>query len=180
MPISAWCTCRRREPHDDSCRSVTSVTHSAPATALTTLGSCCVVLGGLVAAVTEPLSLPHGSWAAAYLVLVGGVAQYAMGHDRRQPARRPAHRSGWLQLGMWNAGNALVIGGTLTGTPPLVDAGSILLVIGLVIAFRITTGTTATARDGRRNLSTLAYRIVLLVLTISIPIGIVLSHLRHP
>ena len=81
---------------------------------------------------------------------------------------------------MWNAGNALVIGGTLTGTPPLVDAGSILLVIGLVIAFRITTGTTATARDGRRNLSTLAYRIVLLVLTISIPIGIVLSHLRHP
>ena len=39
----------------------------------------CVVAGGLVAAVTGPLRLEHGSWAAAYLVLVGGVAQGALG-----------------------------------------------------------------------------------------------------
>ncbi|MCE5292393.1 MAG: hypothetical protein LLG14_24605, partial [Nocardiaceae bacterium] len=49
------------------------------ADALVVLGMSQVILGGLVAAVTRPLALTHGSWLAAYLVLVGGVAQYTMG-----------------------------------------------------------------------------------------------------
>ena len=42
------------------------------------LGSVGVVLGGLLAAVTGPLALPMGSWAAAYLVLVVGVGQIVL------------------------------------------------------------------------------------------------------
>ena len=58
---------------------------------LTATGIGSVVLGGLVAAVTEPLDLTHGSWVAAYLVLVGGVGQGAMGRARlRRPDVRPA------------------------------------------------------------------------------------------
>lgn len=44
-----------------------------PATILTATGVGCVVLGGVIAAVTGPLDLAHGSWLAAYLVLVGMV-----------------------------------------------------------------------------------------------------------
>ena len=42
-------------------------------------GSSCVVVGGLVAAATGPTGFEDGSWVAAYLVLVGGVAQIALG-----------------------------------------------------------------------------------------------------
>lgn len=38
-----------------------------------------IISGGLVAAVTGPLGLEHGSWSAAYQVLVGGVVQAGLG-----------------------------------------------------------------------------------------------------
>lgn len=42
-------------------------------------GGTLVVAGGLVAAVNSAAPFAHGSWLAAYLVLVGGVAQIALG-----------------------------------------------------------------------------------------------------
>ena len=36
-------------------------------------------LGGAVAAVSDPFSFEQGSWLAAFLVLVGGVVQIALG-----------------------------------------------------------------------------------------------------
>ena len=39
------------------------------------IGSLCTIAGGLVAAVTRPTGFVLGSWTAAFLVLVGGVAQ---------------------------------------------------------------------------------------------------------
>jgi hypothetical protein len=38
-----------------------------------------VVVGGIVAAVNSASPFPHGSWLAAYLVLVGGASQVALG-----------------------------------------------------------------------------------------------------
>lgn len=145
-----------------------------PATVLTAVGAGSVVLGGLVAAFTGPLELARGSWLAAYLVLVGGAAQYTMGRARSPRSdMSPPQRSSWAQVGCWNGGNALVIGGTLAGAPPLVDLGSALLVVALVIAFRA-------ACSGRLSpLIDRAYRAMLLVLALSIPVGVVLSHLRH-
>jgi hypothetical protein len=154
----------------------------APALVLTAIGSCCVVLGGLVSAVTAPLGLAHGSWAAAYLVLVGGVTQYAMGHSR---ARHPNVASpsvwAWAQVATWNLGNVAVIGGTLTGKPMAVDLGSVLLVVALVIALNATRPPPAARAAGRRGLSwgDRGYRLLLLVLVLSIPVGIVLAHVRH-
>lgn len=150
-----------------------------PATVLTAVGVGCVVLGGLVAAVTGPLELGHGSWLAAYLVLVCGVTSVAMGQARRHhPGQSQRTRWGWAQLGSWNLGNALVIGGTLIGRPSLVDVGSVLLVAALAIALHATRRRVGSA--GRRpSRADRAYRILLLVLAVSIPIGIILSHLRH-
>lgn len=169
-----------REPRPDR----RSAFDRDPAAALTTIGICCVVLGGLVAAVTGPLDLGHGSWAAAYLVLVAGAAQCAMGRarSRRRDLVQP-HRWAWAQIGAWNLGGALVIGGTQAGAPLVVDFGSVLLVAALAIALHATRPSTAVAAHSAvRRVSPWgdrAYRILLLVLAVSIPVGIVLSHLRH-
>lgn len=144
-----------------------------PAAVLTAVGVCCVVVGGLIAAVTGPFDLSQGSWLAAYLVLVGGVAQCAMGQARMwQPEVTQARRWGWIQIGSWNLGNIAVVVGTLTGVPSVVDLGSMVLVVALVIALHATRIASGTAYW--------IYRALLLVLAVSIPVGIVLSHLRHP
>lgn len=134
------------------------------------LGCVAVVLGGLVAAATGPMGWTKGSWAAAYLVLVMGASQYAMGRMHSSGAGSDAE--GWAQLAGWNLGSLLVIGGTLVATPLLVDLGSVLLVIALALALR-------SALPGRSGLGGHAYRAMLLVLALSIPVGILLSHLRH-
>ncbi|MFP5313467.1 MAG: hypothetical protein ACLGH7_13865, partial [Actinomycetes bacterium] len=135
-----------------------------------------VVAGGLVAAVTGPLQLEHGSWAAAYLVLVGGVAQGALGLG--QYVLAPYRFAGWkiaAQLVAWNAASAAVIGGTLIGNPWIVDAGGILLVAALALMLS-TVRTPATAPGwGLRG-----YRVLVAVVAVSVPVGLVLAHVRHP
>lgn len=152
----------------------------APPGVLTALGGCCVVLGGLVAAGTAPLHLAHGSWLAAYLVLVGGVAQYAMGRARTWRAgQSQTLRWGWAQIGCWNLGNAAVVSGTLAGEPSTVALGSVLLVAALAVALH------AAGLPSRRPLESVpalvgwTYRALLLVLALSIPIGIALAYLRQ-
>lgn len=137
------------------------------------LGSGFVVLGGLVAAVTGPLSLSLGSWLAAYLVLVCGAAQCAIGLVQQRLAVRPSHtRTFWTQVLCWNVGNAAVIAGTLTAVPAVVDVGGALVVVPLVL-------TILAVRNSPRRLLSMGYSVVMGVLVISIPIGLTLAHLRH-
>lgn len=99
-----------------------------------TLGTGCVVAGGLVAAATAPTPTTHASWAAAYLVLVAGVAQVALGLGQAVlTPQAPSRGRVAARLATWNAGNAAVLGGTLAGVLPLVDLGGALLVIGLAL-----------------------------------------------
>lgn len=150
------------------------------AAVLTAVGGGCVVLGGLVAAVTDPLGLAHGSWLAAYLVLVCGVAQCAMGRARRTGPTVPASRRwAWAQVAAWNLGNAAVIAATLLGRPWLVDLGSAPLVVALLIAL-FAAPTRGSVTGPLALFGTWVYRALLLVLAISIPVGILLSSLRHP
>lgn len=141
-----------------------------PAIVLTGVGVAAVVLGGLVAAVTGPLAVPRGSWMAAFLVLPLGVAQVGMGLARLA-APDTGRDAAWLQLASWNVGGVVVILGTLMENPFLVDGGAVLLVVALVVAFlgaRLWQGWLA-----------IAYRALLILLIVSIPVGLVLSHLRH-
>jgi len=136
----------------------------------------CVVGGGLVAAVTGPLHLEHGSWAAAYLVLVGGVAQGALGAGQYFLA--PQRFTGWkvvAELVAWNSASAAVIGGTLIGNPWVVDAGGGLLVASLALMFQTVRGPGAQPRWALWG-----YRALLVVMGVSIPIGLLLAHLRAP
>ncbi|WP_210418236.1 hypothetical protein [Ruania zhangjianzhongii] len=159
----------------------TGARRAAPSWASILIGYSCIVAGGLVAAVTGPLGLERGSWVAAYLVLVGGVAQLALGWVPGELGRAVPVRSAWVQVAAWNVGNALVIVGTLTGVLIGVDAGSVLLVLALLLAILGTVGPLGAPapRPGRwRRLLGRAYLGLLVLLAVSIPVGIVLAHLR--
>lgn len=138
------------------------------------LGAASVIVGGVVAAVTSPLRLDHGSWAAAYLVLVNGVAQVAL--DRAQRALavdRPSRAIVATELATWNLAGLAVIGGTLLRTPLVVDVGGVLLVIALALMIRTVRGRTAGPRWALWT-----YRLLLVIVLVSIPIGLVLARLR--
>ena len=160
----------------------------APARFMTAVGGACIVLGGLVAAATDPLNLSKGSWLAAYLVLVGGVAQWAMG-VMQAPAgtRRVTATWEWVQAAAWNLGNVGVVVGSLSGTPGLVDAAAVPLLIALGVALRAAWLEPKPASRGRRPQRAAVaesfrwgYRIMLIILVVSVPIGMLLAHLRAP
>jgi hypothetical protein len=137
------------------------------------LGTASIIVGGLVAAVTSPLQLAHGSWAAAYLVLVNGVAQIALGASQAALAAKPSRAAVVGELVAWNAGSVAVIGGTLMRLPLIVDAGGLLLVIALAMMIATVRGKAAGP-----GWALWTYRLLLVIVLVSIPIGLVLAHLR--
>lgn len=144
-------------------------TRRSPALPFTVLGTTCVVAGGLVAAAIAPAPTGQGAWAAAYLVLVAGVAQVALGAGQALlAARYPPRRLVAAQFTGWNAGNAAVLAGTLLGLTPLVDAGGALLMVALALLV-------GGVRGGRGGWPVRAFRLLIVVLLVSIPIGLVLA-----
>lgn len=154
----------------DSARTSASVPFTA-------LGTGCVVAGGLVSAATAPAPSTHASWAAAYLVLVAGVAQVALGWG--QAVLAPHLPSPWrvvAQVGAWNAGNTAVMAGTLTGITPLVDLGGALLVVGLGLLIHTVRG--GAGSGGRlAQWARYGFRSLVLILLVSIPIGLLLARI---
>ncbi|WP_205328158.1 hypothetical protein [Glycomyces sp. YM15] len=138
---------------------------------LVAAGIVSVLLGGLVAAVTGPLDLAKGSWLAAYLVLVCGAGSYAIGAAQTRSTARPLPPKVATQATGWAMGNTAVIAGSLAGVPAVVDVGGALLAVALVIAL-------THARDLQRRFLRSTYRLALVALLVSIPIGLVLAHLR--
>ncbi|MCD0442962.1 cupin domain-containing protein [Glycomyces sp. A-F 0318] len=141
--------------------------------ALFAAGVACVLLGGLAAAATGPLDLYKGSWAAAYLVLVCGAASCAIAFmQARSRAGALPPTASRIQSSAWALGNAAVLAGTLAALPAIVDAGAALLLAALGIALAATRGN---APGPART----AYRIALIVLLLSVPVGVLLAHLRN-
>ncbi|HEY7857783.1 MAG TPA: hypothetical protein VIC82_04710 [Candidatus Nanopelagicales bacterium] len=131
-----------------------------------------VIVGGLVAAVTTPMGWQHGAWAAAYLVLVTGVAQIGLGLAQAVLATAPPSPAAVaVQVSGWNLGGAAVILGTLAGAPAVVSVGGVLLVacLGLLVYG---------VRGGRPGRLLWIYRVLVLVLLVSIPVGLAMSWLR--
>ncbi|NHB83730.1 hypothetical protein G7085_00790 [Tessaracoccus sp. HDW20] len=89
-----------------------------------------------------------GSWAAAFTVLVLGVAQVVTGSARAYWQGRDAQPGGWWEFLVWNLGGLTVIAGTLLGSVATVAIGSALLVAGLVLALLATLHPTSGVRGG--------------------------------
>lgn len=133
-----------------------------------------VIIGGLIAAVTSPLGLEHGSWAAAFLVLVGGVLQSGLGVAQHAlAAPRPSPGVLRAELLTWNLGCLAVIAGTVLSSPWIVDGGGLLLVVTMALMIR-TVGRGATGPSW----ALWTYRAVLVLTVVSIPIGLLLAHVR--
>ncbi|WP_033295844.1 hypothetical protein [Amycolatopsis jejuensis] len=144
-----------------------------PAAPFAILGAGCVIAGGLASAAIAPAPTPHGAWAVAYLVLVAGVAQVGLGIGQALLAPGPpSTRLIVAQVAAWNAGNAAVLTGTLTGTTPAVDIGGAILAGGLTLLILGTKGTARSHHWVRHG-----FRALIVVLLVSIPIGLVLARI---
>jgi hypothetical protein len=138
------------------------------------LASALIITGGLVAAVNSAAPFTHGSWLAAYLVLVGGVSQFVLGLGRLAlPAPLPSAQLRRAQVVLWNAGSLVVVGGVLTDVAPLVTLGSAFVLAALACF-------AAGARLAREAPGALglmvAYHAVVMVLAVSVIIGSVLAY----
>ena len=136
--------------------------------AFATVGAAMVVAGGIVAAINSPAPFAHGSWLAAYLVLVAGVAQVGLGAGRAAlplPARAP--RAARAEFGLWNAGNVVVVAGVLLDAPAIVVAGSVALLAALA--------SFAAGTRGARSPGVAVYRLAIVGLATSVLVGCALA-----
>jgi hypothetical protein len=139
--------------------------------AFATVAGAMIVAGGLTAAINSAAPFAHGSWLAAYLVLVCGVAQLLLGVGcLALPAPRLSARLRRAQFGMWNFGNVAVVAGVLGDAIALVAIGS-MIVLGALVAFALGGGLIHRGSRGR----VILYRIVIFVLAGSVAIGGVLA-----
>ena len=139
------------------------------------LASVSIVAGGLVAAVTGPTDFDKGSWLAAYLVLVAGVALVVLGVGQAVFARQPpAPPVIAYELGLWLLSAAAVIVGTLAGAVMITIIGGLLL-LGVLVLF------VASVRDpsGIGGRLVWLYRAMIAILVVSIPVGLVLAWQRR-
>lgn len=138
------------------------------------IGGISLVLGGVLSAASAGSPSYSSSWAVAYLVLVAGVAQLVLGLGQAGLASRelsPTFLSG--EAVVLNLSTIAVLLGTLLATPALTYLGAALLVIALAMFIWA-------VRGAGRHLPLLlwAFRIMVVVLLVSAPIGLVIAHAR--
>ena len=136
-------------------------------------GGVAIIAGGLTAAVTGPTGWERGSWVAAFLVLVAGVAQIGLGvGSALLTAQQTSARLAGAECVLWSIGCAVVIAGTLASSPVAVTVGSVPLFAVLAMSI-------ASSGSAQRSHFALAYRALLTVLLVSLPVGIALAWLRQ-
>ena len=139
------------------------------------VGALYVVAGGLVAAVTRPTGFDLGSWLAAFLVLVGGATQIALGVGQAWLSDvRPNPAAVTAEMLVWNAGVAATIMGTLVAAPLVTTLGGIALIVALVLFLR---GVGTSGWDARSVRT--VYRAVVALILLSTPVGLALAWIRH-
>lgn len=138
-------------------------------------GTISVIAGGLIAALTRPTGFTLGPWVAAYLVLVGGVAQIALGGGQALLAERPPPAAlVRLEFVVWNLAVAAVLVGTLVPVVTVTMVGGVVTGGALVLFL----GGVRRVRSSPRWALNL-YRGVGLFVLLSTPVGLVLAWLRH-
>jgi len=145
----------------------------------TVIGVLCIIAGGLLAAATAPAPSEHTTWAAAYLVLVGGVAQIGLALGQAMFTARISTPLLAGQVAGWNLGNAAVLTGTLLGTTALVDLGGALLAVTLGLMARSLGPARVRPVGSARRWWLYGYRLLVVIVFVSVPVGLVLAQIRH-
>ncbi len=130
-----------------------------------------IVAGGAVAAVNSAAPFGHGSWLAAYLVLVGGVSQAVLGiGSLALRPQRPSRAMRRGQIVLWNLGSLTVPAGVLTDEATLVTIGSVALLGALVL---FATGARGLGHDVRGRAA--IYLTIVVGLAMSVVVGSALA-----
>lgn len=133
------------------------------------LGSIGIVAAGLTSAATAFAPSYQASWAVAYLVLVVGAAQIALGLGQAWLAPKPpSGRVVALESLAFNLGHAAILIGTLLGPLLLTVVGSALVVAVLILMYWLVRS------PSRRGWLLYAYWLILAILLVSIPIGLLI------
>ena len=144
------------------------------------VGAAAVAAGGAVAAVTRPTGFELGPWLAAFLVLVGGVAQIALGAGQAWVADRlPDTGMVRAELTIWNIGLAATMAGSLLPAPLLTALGAVAVLIALALFLSATRPHHDAAEPVAPRWARILYPLGIVVVLISTPIGLVLSWTRH-
>lgn len=137
------------------------------------IGSIAIIAAGLGAAATAGTPSYLASWAVAYLVLVVGAAQIALGLG--QALLKPEMPSGRLVAGelvLFNLGNVAVLAGSLLSLPSFTTIGSTLVIIALAVLFWVT-------RNSKHGFwLRYSYWLLILILFVSVFIGLVIARGR--
>lgn len=143
-----------------------------PAAPFMVIAALAVVGGGLVSAELAHAPTRHAMWLVAYLVLVVGVVQFGLGVGQSWLARAlPSTALLVGECGLFNAGNVLVMAGTLAGHVTWVSVGALLLIAALALFFF------GVRRASVRPLLHM-YRVMLLLVGASALVGLLLATLR--
>lgn len=135
------------------------------------IGALSIVAGGLVAAVTRPTHFDQGPWVAAFLVLVVGVAQIALGAGQAWLAdRRPRTVTLRGEALAWNLGAAATLVGSVRDTPTVTTAGAVATVVALAWFLAPVWKSTSGPRWARS-----VYLAGVAVLLVSTPVGVLLA-----
>lgn len=141
------------------------------------LGTLGILAGGVVAAIARPTGWGHGSWTAAYLVLVVGVGQLAVAFAQAALAPRvPSRGRIWAEVVCWNVGSGIIIAATQVDAPIPVAVGSAVFLAALAIAADVVRP--RSDLTGSAALVLGLYRALLVILGVSVFVGIVLSVAR--
>lgn len=98
------------------------------------LGTAAIMFAGLFSAATARSASYQSAWFVAYLVLVVGIAQVALGLGQWWLASRPLSMTIMVgELVLFNIGNVGVIVGTVRATPYLVAAGGAWVTVALAL-----------------------------------------------
>jgi len=135
------------------------------------IGSAAIFGAGLFSAVTARATTYHSAWLVAYLVLVVGVAQIALGLGQATIVSGPLQP--WRVMSevvLFNLGNIGVVVGTLLAIPLGVDVGSALLVASLILFGQSVRG------SDRRRVAVWGYLVLVVLLVASVIVGIFFAH----
>lgn len=141
----------------------------AAAAPFAALGTAAIVAGGATAAAIAYHPTEHLVWMVAYLVLVVGVMQWLFGAGQAWLAERvPGQPMVWGQWGLFNLGNAGVIGGALCNRTGVVAVGTLLFALAIA-------GFLYGVRRSRGHGWAIAYRVLLVLIFLSACVGLVIS-----
>lgn len=137
----------------------------------TTLGVAAIVAAGLLGAALAQWPSRLLVWSMAYLVLVVGVGQFALGAGQASLSRvGPAPGAVWSQWLLLNLGHAGVMGGTLAGRFVVVAVATVVYALAVLwFAWQVRLAPASARRT--------VYRGLVLLLLLSALTGVALSWL---